>query len=87
VGAGHMEASVHSCFFLWMQGGDTALHAASSGGHVEVMKVLLRAGANPTAVNQVRRLRGALLAAVPAVGGKTMEARSENASMSSKFWP
>jgi hypothetical protein len=36
------------------QEGSTALHAASSGGHVAVMRELLRAGACPTALNQVR---------------------------------
>ena len=33
--------------------GDTALHAASSEGHVEVMTVLLQRGANVNSLNKV----------------------------------
>ena len=33
--------------------GDTALHAASSEGHVEVMTILMQRGANVNSLNKV----------------------------------
>jgi hypothetical protein len=36
------------------QAGDTALHLAARAGHIPVVQELLRAGADPTAKNQVR---------------------------------
>jgi hypothetical protein len=44
-----------STWYVWvLQDGNTALHLAASGGHIAVMRELLRGGASPTSVNQVR---------------------------------
>lgn len=44
-------------YFVNYQTGDTALHLAASGGHAEVVKVLLEAGSSATEENFVSLLQ------------------------------
>ena len=41
------------CFITSSQTGETALHLASNRGHVEIVSVLLKAGADPNIVDSV----------------------------------
>ena len=50
VGISHYELT---CLLLLLQDNDTPLHIASSDGHDVVVDMLLKAGANPSAVGSV----------------------------------
>ena len=45
------------CFFLSVQSGDTPLHNASFNLHNTMVEMLLKAGADPSAINQVTDYR------------------------------
>lgn len=50
------EARLHeSAIFHWIYVGDTALHLAAAGYRVEIVRLLLGAGANPNAATNHRR--------------------------------
>ena len=51
----NVQSYPHACIHNHMQDecNNTALHAASSGGHVEVMTILVQRGANVNALNKV----------------------------------
>ena len=52
IGSSHLA---YNCYaqFLFIQNGDTPLHEASANENVTIVEMLLKAGADPSAVNEV----------------------------------
>ena len=38
--------------FIWFKNGESALHGAAMFGHLDIVKMLLRAGADPKVLNR-----------------------------------
>src|ERR1043165_4522453 len=66
-----------SKIFHWIYVGDTALHLAAAGYRVEIMRLLLAAGADPKAAENRRRSSPLHYAADGFITGPTWEAKRQ----------
>src|SRR5258706_6152167 len=66
-----------SKIFHWIYAGDTALHLAAAGYRVEIVRLLLAAGANPNAATNHRRSSPLHYAADGFIIGPTWDAKRQ----------
>src|SRR5512141_1692615 len=66
-----------SKIFHWIYAGDTALHLAAAGYRVEIVRLLLAAGADPNAAANHRRSSPLHYAADGFIGGPAWDAKRQ----------
>jgi ankyrin repeat protein len=71
----------NSKIFHWIYVGDTALHLAAAGYRVEIIRLLLAAGADPNAATNHRRSTPLHYAADGFIGGPTWDATRQVATI------
>src|SRR4051812_7096336 len=72
----------NSKIFHWTYVGDTALHLASAGYRLEIVRLLLTAGADPNAAANHRRSSPLHYAADGFIGGLAWDAKEQLATLS-----